>query len=220
MSARSTLDCLPLLSGCDAVREKRQALSTVLSLQQMSIVSMEATVILPILKKKLAFLSGRNAHSDVWDASYLCVVIWCLYWCVSRGEGSTQWPDPDHPAQLWSDQHGGAQHYPGLPAQHPQVNPTTYETLLKCQPCQNSLIVRSNLTHPLHLAVRSVRPVVSLSLWMDGSLSGTLWRQWYSCCRYKYLKTCNSDIEGRVMPGPDVRVFGLVTKMVIYGHLQ
>lgn len=33
--------------------------------QQMSIVSMEATIILPILKKKLAFLSGKNTDLNI-----------------------------------------------------------------------------------------------------------------------------------------------------------
>lgn len=46
-----------------------------------------------------------------------------------RGEGPAQRSDPDHPSQLRSDQHGGAQHYSGLPAQHSQVNLTTTECL-------------------------------------------------------------------------------------------
>lgn len=34
---------------------------------------MEATIILPILKKKLAFLSGKNTNSDIRDVSYQCL---------------------------------------------------------------------------------------------------------------------------------------------------
>lgn len=40
---------------------------------------------------------------------------------LPRGEGPTQRPHPDHPSQLGPDQHGGAQHHSGLPAQHSQV---------------------------------------------------------------------------------------------------
>lgn len=38
-----------------------------------------------------------------------------------RGERPAQWSDPEHPAQLRSDQHGRAQRHTGLPAQHSQV---------------------------------------------------------------------------------------------------
>lgn len=139
-----------------------------------------------------------------------------LYWCVFRGEGSTQRSHPDHPSQLRSDQHGGAQHYSGLPAQHSQVKLVAalmWKPQLhwphwrnSAQACQKSVI------QPLCLAVRSVRPGVSPSSWMDASLSGTLWRPWCSCCRYKYLKTCNSS----TMPGPDMINSGLLLSKVAH----
>lgn len=40
----------------------------------------------------------------------------------------------------------------------------------------------------LSLVVRSVRLGVSPLSWTDGSLSGTLWRLWCSCCRYRHTR--------------------------------
>lgn len=56
--------------------------------QKMSIVSMDATIILPILKKKLAFLSGKNTDSKQHE-SYHIWFLWCdlslLYWFGLQG---------------------------------------------------------------------------------------------------------------------------------------
>lgn len=89
---------------------------------------MEATAILPVLKKKLAFLSGKtNTHYNICTGggtTDVCSVIGCFPVCnfaSFRGERPAQWSDPEHPAQLRSDQHGRAQRHTGLPAQHSQV---------------------------------------------------------------------------------------------------
>lgn len=66
--------------------------------QQMSIISMEATIILPILKKKLAFLSGKNTDSKIWVSSHLVVVVWwvpSLMVCLQGGRIAavvSSWP--------------------------------------------------------------------------------------------------------------------------------
>lgn len=121
--------------------------------QQMSNVNMEATTILPILKKKLAFLSGNaRTHTravttlglhvlprGVRGLRVLSLVSNQIFAGLSnlRGQRSAQWSDPDHPSQLRPDQHGGAQCNTGLPAQHPQVHTHTHTpntVTLACEP--------------------------------------------------------------------------------------
>lgn len=89
----------------------------------MSAVSMEATIILPILKKKLAFLSGStHAHAEGrWVGLWFSEQTTSQHLVFERRQRPAQRSDPDHPPQFRSDQHGGAQCHFGLPAQHPKV---------------------------------------------------------------------------------------------------
>lgn len=47
----------------------------------MSNVNMEATTILPVLKKKLAFLSGKNKHTN-YEINDCIVSVWSVIRCV------------------------------------------------------------------------------------------------------------------------------------------
>lgn len=65
-----------------------------------------------------------------------------------------------------------------------------HDTIIKHQSIKwiNQRCPRSIKMLPLSLVVRSVRLGVSPLSWTDGSLSGTLWRPWCSCCRYRHTR--------------------------------